>query len=156
MQNHFQDCPRYPLSCEKCGKENIPRNEVSSVLLERWHTLSELHLSGPHKWMVLFAFTDCLACRRNIKSFIIIRCSKKNWELSGLGYVIIIIIVIVNIFIYLFIYELINWLLVVHFVQQWVILVFLFSRCKNTMRKSVQGRSSSVLSALWAAHLRYT
>ncbi|KAK2569287.1 TNF receptor-associated factor 6 [Acropora cervicornis] len=27
MENHFQDCPQYPLSCEKCGKENIPRNE---------------------------------------------------------------------------------------------------------------------------------
>ncbi|XP_074605804.1 TNF receptor-associated factor 6-like [Acropora palmata] len=28
MENHFQDCPQYPLSCEKCGKENIPRNEM--------------------------------------------------------------------------------------------------------------------------------
>jgi len=28
VQNHFPDCPRYPLSCEKCGKENIPRNEM--------------------------------------------------------------------------------------------------------------------------------
>ena len=42
VQNHFPDCPRYPLSCEKCGKENIPRNEVSSILLEMWHTLSDL------------------------------------------------------------------------------------------------------------------
>ena len=41
-QNHFQDCPQYPLSCEKCGKENIARNEVSSFLLERWCTLSDL------------------------------------------------------------------------------------------------------------------
>ncbi|XP_044174909.1 TNF receptor-associated factor 6-like isoform X2 [Acropora millepora] len=28
VENHFQDCPQYPLSCEKCGKENIPRNEM--------------------------------------------------------------------------------------------------------------------------------
>ncbi|XP_015777805.1 PREDICTED: TNF receptor-associated factor 6-like isoform X11 [Acropora digitifera] len=28
LENHFQDCPQYPLSCEKCGKENIPRNEM--------------------------------------------------------------------------------------------------------------------------------
>ncbi|XP_044174918.1 TNF receptor-associated factor 6-like isoform X3 [Acropora millepora] len=28
MENHFQDCPQYPLSCEKCGKENIARNEM--------------------------------------------------------------------------------------------------------------------------------
>ncbi|KAK2569291.1 TNF receptor-associated factor 6 [Acropora cervicornis] len=27
-QNHFQDCPQYPLLCEKCGKENIPRDEM--------------------------------------------------------------------------------------------------------------------------------
>ena len=53
MQNHFQDCPQYPLSCEKCGIENIPRNEVSSFLLEMWHTLSDSHLSGLHKWTVL-------------------------------------------------------------------------------------------------------
>ena len=92
VQNHFQDCPQYPLSCEKCGKENIPRNEVSSVLLERWHTLSELHLSGRHE-TELFACTDWLACRRKVKSFIIFWCSKKYWELSGLGYVIIIVVV---------------------------------------------------------------
>ncbi|XP_074605798.1 TNF receptor-associated factor 6-like isoform X1 [Acropora palmata] len=28
MENHLVDCPQYPLSCEKCGKENIPRNEM--------------------------------------------------------------------------------------------------------------------------------
>ncbi|XP_015777910.1 PREDICTED: TNF receptor-associated factor 6-like isoform X6 [Acropora digitifera] len=28
MENHFQDCHQCPLSCEKCGKENIPRNEM--------------------------------------------------------------------------------------------------------------------------------
>ncbi|XP_044174923.1 TNF receptor-associated factor 6-like [Acropora millepora] len=28
MENHFQDCPQYPLSCEKCRKENIARNEM--------------------------------------------------------------------------------------------------------------------------------
>ncbi|XP_015777901.1 PREDICTED: TNF receptor-associated factor 6-like isoform X4 [Acropora digitifera] len=28
LENHFEDCPQYPLSCEKCGKENIPRNEM--------------------------------------------------------------------------------------------------------------------------------
>ncbi|XP_067043174.1 TNF receptor-associated factor 6-like isoform X3 [Acropora muricata] len=28
MENHFQDCRQYPSSCEKCGKENIPRNEI--------------------------------------------------------------------------------------------------------------------------------
>ena len=69
VQNHFPDCPRYPLCCEKCGKENIPRNEVSSILLEMWHTLSDLHQSGPHKWTVLFPYTDWLPCRRKVKSF---------------------------------------------------------------------------------------
>ena len=87
-QNHFQDCPQFLMSCEKCGKENIPSNEVSSFLLKRWHTLSELHLSGQHKWTVHFTCTDCQASRRKVKSFIIIWCSKKNWELGGLGYVI--------------------------------------------------------------------
>jgi len=62
-QNHFQDCPQYPLLCEKCGKENIPRDEVSSFVLEMRHTLSDLALTGPHKWTVLFACTDWLACR---------------------------------------------------------------------------------------------
>ena len=57
-QNHFQECPRYPLSCEKCGKESIPKDEVSSFLLEMWHTMSDLHLSGTHKWKVLFACTS--------------------------------------------------------------------------------------------------
>ncbi|XP_015777923.1 PREDICTED: TNF receptor-associated factor 6-like isoform X19 [Acropora digitifera] len=28
LENHFQDCHQCPLSCEKCGKENIPRNEM--------------------------------------------------------------------------------------------------------------------------------
>ncbi|XP_067043181.1 TNF receptor-associated factor 6-like [Acropora muricata] len=28
LENHFQECPRCPLSCEKCGKENIPRDEM--------------------------------------------------------------------------------------------------------------------------------
>ncbi|XP_015750498.1 PREDICTED: TNF receptor-associated factor 6-like [Acropora digitifera] len=28
MENHSHVCPQYPLSCEKCGKENIPRNEM--------------------------------------------------------------------------------------------------------------------------------
>ncbi|XP_044175461.1 TNF receptor-associated factor 6-like [Acropora millepora] len=28
MENHFQDCPQYPLSCEECGKAYIPRNEM--------------------------------------------------------------------------------------------------------------------------------
>ena len=68
VQNHFQDCPQYPLSCEKCGKENIPRDKVSSFVLEMWHTMSDLQLSGTHKWTVLFACTDWLACRRKVKS----------------------------------------------------------------------------------------
>ncbi|XP_067043182.1 TNF receptor-associated factor 6-like [Acropora muricata] len=28
IENHIPDCPLYPLSCEKCGKEDIPRNEM--------------------------------------------------------------------------------------------------------------------------------
>ena len=73
-QNHFQDCPQYPLSCEKCGKENIPRDEVSSFVLEMWHIMSDLHLSGTHKCTVLFPCTDWLACRRKVKSF----CPTRN------------------------------------------------------------------------------
>ena len=143
-QNHFQDCPQYPLSCEECGKAYIPRNEVSPFLLERYCTLSDLHLCGPHKWTVLFACTDWLDCRRKVNSFAIFWCSEKNLDPRGLGYINIIIIIILL---------LINWLLVV--CQQWMILIFLFSRCKITTRKSVQGRSSSVVSVLWAVHLRY-
>lgn len=28
-QNHYQDCPKYPQQCDKCGKENIPREKAS-------------------------------------------------------------------------------------------------------------------------------
>ena len=29
IQNHYQTCPKFPLACERCGKENITREMVS-------------------------------------------------------------------------------------------------------------------------------
>ena len=29
LQGHYEACPKYPLPCGTCGKENIPRDMVS-------------------------------------------------------------------------------------------------------------------------------
>ena len=36
LQEHYQDCSKFPQACEKCGKENIPRDMVNhfSVIIK--------------------------------------------------------------------------------------------------------------------------
>lgn len=31
FQSHYEICPKYPLTCASCGKENIPRDLVSGL-----------------------------------------------------------------------------------------------------------------------------